>query len=185
MSSGDGSEVFVDHQLLQEQLRLAITAIPFVWMISYRGADARQNIRYFENGVRHLNLTIPIRVFMSVWTHAVVISFVPLESIKEPHVREWFSTFYEVTINEAKVRLDNFPDWPYDGRTSCQAYLDKDKLSSKEVIARSRVMLKAKRVEFESGKNQVERRKSDRKGEFGNAPRENTKTDYPIYRARR
>ncbi len=27
--------------------------IPFVWMLSYKASSALQNIRYFENGVRH------------------------------------------------------------------------------------------------------------------------------------
>lgn len=90
--------------------------IPFAWMISYEGDAARQNIRFFENGVRHCSLEFPIRVFFSHWTAAVVISFVPLAAIRESHILEWYTTFYEVDVEEAKVRLDTWPNWPYDGR---------------------------------------------------------------------
>jgi hypothetical protein len=90
--------------------------IPFAWMISYEGRSARQNIRFFENGVRHCSLEFPIRVFFSHWTAAIVISFVPLAAIREPHILEWYTTFYEVDVKDAKDRLDKCPDWPYDGR---------------------------------------------------------------------
>lgn len=92
--------------------------IPLVWMVSYRSEGALQNIRYFENGVRHCNLEFPIRVFFSNWTDAIVVSYIPLEAIKEPHVQEWFVTFYEVSVEEAKIRLKNFPHFPYDGRNA-------------------------------------------------------------------
>lgn len=89
---------------------------PFTWMVSYTGRQALGNIRIFENGVRHCQLEFPVRVFMSTWTHAIVTTFVPLEAIREPHVSEWFVTFYEVPVDEAKLRLQSFPAWPYDGR---------------------------------------------------------------------
>lgn len=92
--------------------------IPFAWMISYEASCALQNIRYFENGVRHCQLEFPIRVFLSTWTAAIVITFVPLQAIREPHVLEWYTTFYEVTVDEAKDRLARFPEFPYDGRRS-------------------------------------------------------------------
>lgn len=92
--------------------------IPFAWMISYRASGALQNIGYFENGVRHCQLEFPIRVFLSTWTEAIVVTFVPLEAIREPHVLEWYTTFYEVTVEEAKTRLAAHPQFPYDGRRS-------------------------------------------------------------------
>ncbi len=92
--------------------------IPLVWMVSYRAEGALQNIRYFENGVRHCHLEFPIRVFFSNWTDAIVVSYIPLEAIKEPHVQEWFVTFYEVPVEEAKARLELFPKFPYDGRNA-------------------------------------------------------------------
>jgi hypothetical protein len=90
--------------------------IPFAWMLSYGAREARQNIRYFENGVRHCALEFPIRVFFSKWSHAIVITFVPLEAIREPHILEWYVTFYEVPVEEAKTRLETWPEWPHDGR---------------------------------------------------------------------
>lgn len=92
--------------------------IPIVWMLSYRAEGALQNIRYFENGVRHCQLEFPIRVFLSHWTDAILVSFVPLEAVKEPHVQEWHVTFYEVPVEEAKARLTKFPKFPYDGRNA-------------------------------------------------------------------
>jgi len=92
--------------------------IPFAWMISYEAVAALRNIGYFENGVRHCQLEFPIRVFLSTWTAAIVITFVPLQAIREPHVLEWYTTFYEVTVDEAKDRLARFPNFPYDGQNS-------------------------------------------------------------------
>ena len=117
---GDGSKT-IDFGLLDERLKAVVSTLPFPWMISYSGEGAHQNIRFFENGARHRLVTLPIRVFMSTQTAAVVISFVPIEAVKEPHVREWLSTFYEVPVEEAKTRLENFPDWPYDGREPREA----------------------------------------------------------------
>ena len=90
--------------------------IPFAWMVNYDAASALQNIRFFENGSRHCTLDFPIRVFLSTWTAAIVVSFVPLSAIREPHVLEWYTTFYEVTVDEAKQRLALYPRFPYDGR---------------------------------------------------------------------
>jgi hypothetical protein len=92
--------------------------IPLVWMVSYRAEGALQNIRYFENGVRHCKLEFPIRVFFSHWTDAILVSYVPLEAVREPHVQEWYVTFYEVPVEEAKRRLAEFPRFPYDGRNA-------------------------------------------------------------------
>lgn len=91
-------------------------SIPFAWILSYRSAGALQNIGYFENGVRHCKLDFPIRVFMSDWTAAIVVSFVPLEAIREPHVQEWLDSFKEIPTEVAKERLTKFPEYPYDGR---------------------------------------------------------------------
>ena len=93
-----------------------VPGIPLIWMLSYRASGALQNIRYFENGVRHCKLDFPIRVFLSNWTDAILVSFVPLEAVREPHVQEWHVTFYEVAVEEAKERLEKFPRFPYDGR---------------------------------------------------------------------
>ena len=90
--------------------------LPFVWMLSYSAEGALQNIRYFENGVRHCKLRFPIRVFLSHWTDAILVSYVPLEAVREPHVQEWYVTFYELPVDEAKRRLEEFPRFPYDGR---------------------------------------------------------------------
>jgi hypothetical protein len=90
--------------------------LPFAWMVSYTAEGALQNMQFFENGVRHCKLEFPIRVFMSNWTDAIVITFVPLEAIKEIHVMEWSTSFYEVPLEEAKRRLIEHPRFPYDGR---------------------------------------------------------------------
>jgi hypothetical protein len=97
-----------------------VPGIPLIWMLSYRSSGALQNIRYFENGVRHCSLEFPIRVFLSHWTDAILVSFVPLEAVREPHVQEWHVTFYEVPLAEAKERLEKFPQFPYDGRNADQ-----------------------------------------------------------------
>ena len=90
--------------------------IPFAWMVSYEAAEALQNISIFERGSRHCSLDFPVRVFFSTWSAAIVITFVPLEAIRNPHVLEWLTTFYEVTVDDAKRRLSAHPDFPYDGR---------------------------------------------------------------------
>lgn len=90
--------------------------LPFAWMVSYTAEGALQNIRFFENGVRHCKLEFPIRIFMSNWTDAIVITFVPIEAIKEIHVMEWSASFYEVPVDEAKRRLVEYSRFPYDGR---------------------------------------------------------------------
>ncbi|HJV87693.1 MAG TPA: hypothetical protein VJ698_19645 [Noviherbaspirillum sp.] len=90
--------------------------IPFTWMVSYDGRKARRNIAYFEHGARNCKRAFPIHVYMSALTPAVVISFVPLTGVREPHVREWMSSYHEIPVEEAKRRLDAFPEWPYDGR---------------------------------------------------------------------
>lgn len=89
--------------------------LPFAWMASYHGKDSRQNITYFENAVRMCKLDFPIRVWMNTWSDDIVVSFVPLEAIQEPHIQEWFLSFYEVPVEEAKERLDKFPTYPYNG----------------------------------------------------------------------
>lgn len=63
-------------------------------------------------------LDFPIRVFLSNWTDAILVSFVPLEAVREPHVQEWYVTFYEVPVAEAKERLEKYPRFPYDGRNA-------------------------------------------------------------------
>lgn len=112
---------FVDpviRERLQRPTSKQSPGIPFAWMLSYRASSACQNIRYFENGVRHCQLEFPIRVFMSTWSAAIVVTFVPLEAIKEPHVQEWYDTFYEVPLEDAKQRLEQFPEFPYTGQNS-------------------------------------------------------------------
>jgi hypothetical protein len=103
---------------LAEPYSDARPAIPFIWILSYSSEGALQNIRFFENGVRHCKLEFPIRVFLSNWTDAILISFVPLDAVREPHVQEWNVTFYEVPVEEAKERLTKFPSFPYDGRNA-------------------------------------------------------------------
>ncbi|MDB5819108.1 MAG: hypothetical protein JWQ11_2748 [Rhizobacter sp.] len=88
----------------------------FAWILSYRAASALRNIGYFENGVRHCALDFPIRIYLSSWSAAILVTFVPLEAVKEPHIQEWFDSFYEVPVAEAKRRMTAFPDFPYDGR---------------------------------------------------------------------
>ena len=92
--------------------------IPFSWMVSYSGTKALNNIRVFENGARHCQLQFPIRVYMSTWTPAILTSFVPIESVREAHILDWFTSFYEVPVEEAKARLQQHPEWPYDGRNA-------------------------------------------------------------------
>lgn len=122
--SGDVNHVF-NHLVSSDILEVIsrphtkeIPGVPFVWMVSYESAAALQNIKIFENGVRHCKLQFPIRVFLSKWTDAIVVSFVPLESIKEIHVMEWYCTFYEVDVDVAKHQLVQFPKFPYDGRNA-------------------------------------------------------------------
>lgn len=113
------NDAFVDPKVLERlQRRDAggdFPEIPFAWILSYRSSSALQNIRYFENGVRHCKLEFPIRVFLSKWTAAILVTFVPPEAVKEPHVQEWFDTWYEVPVEEAKKRLAQHPDFPYTG----------------------------------------------------------------------
>lgn len=145
-----GNKDHVEPNFLSAKEAAAIAGIPFAWIVSYRGVSARQNIQYFENGVRHKQLDLPIRVFFSYWTAAVVVSFVPLEAVREPHVREWFVTFTEVPLEEAKSRLDKWPDWPYDGRATHEAgtalredpEMDPQKLLKKSRIALEKLGLK-------------------------------------------
>lgn len=128
-------------------------SIPFAWMLSYRASSARQNIRYFENGVRHCQLEFPIRVFLSHWSAAIVVSFVPLEAIKEPHVQEWYDSFYEVPVEEAKARLEQFPEFPYNGQNS-DLYLADLRTSGEQqaVLKRSKERLRAMGVPLIEGK---------------------------------
>ena len=147
---GDESHILkdlVDPEILQALERphtKEVPGVPFSWMVSYTGSAALQNIQYFENGVRHCRLEFPIRVYFSHWTHAIVISFVPIEAIREAHVLEWYSTFYEIPVAAAKSQLEAFPKWPYDGRNAdtvraemlanggVQALLDKSVMVLKE-----------------------------------------------------
>ncbi len=93
-------------------------ALPFTWFVSYTAESALQNIRYCENGVRRCQLEFPIRVFLSHWTDAIIVTFVPLEALRDPHVQEWYVTFYEVPVEDVKVRLATYPKFPYDGRSA-------------------------------------------------------------------
>jgi hypothetical protein len=90
--------------------------LPFAWMVSYRASGALQNLKIFQRGVECCKLEFPIRVFFSKWTDAIIVTFVPLEAIKEIHIMEWYYTFYEVSPEEAKERLEKYPSFPYDGR---------------------------------------------------------------------
>ena len=138
---------FVEPQMLERLQRKhseQSPGIPFAWILSYRSNSALQNIRYFENGVRHCQLQFPIRVFMSKWTAAIVVSFVPLEAIKEPHVQEWYASFYELSAEEAKTRLAQYPDFPYDGRNADLAMAELHTSGEhKAILQRSKERLRA------------------------------------------
>ncbi len=118
--------------------------IPFVWMLSYKASSALQNIRYFENGVRHCQLAFPVRVFLSDWTAAILVSFVPPEAVNEPHVMEWLASFYEVPLEEAKARLTRYPDFPYNG-TNPDTHLAALRTSNEQqaILRRSKERLRA------------------------------------------
>lgn len=90
----------------------------FLWFLNYRADAALHNIAMLERGAQHFKLRSPVRVFLSHWTDAILCGFVPLEAVKDPHVQEWFVTFYEVPLEDAKRRLTEFPRFPYDGRNA-------------------------------------------------------------------
>jgi len=145
---GDHTEVDANHvspEIYGELSRVwskERPSCPFSWMVSYTGSRALGNIKIFENGAKHCTLAFPVRVFMSTWTHAIVTSFVPLESIREAHVLEWFTTFYEVPVVEAKARLAEFPEWPYDGRNPDLAAAElRSGTAAKELLKASRERL--------------------------------------------
>ncbi len=88
------------------------------WALSYTAKAALQNIAFFERGAAHFAFPFPVRVFLSHWTDAILTGFVPLDAVRDPHVHEWFVTFYEVPVEEAKQRLEQYPAFPYDGRNA-------------------------------------------------------------------
>jgi len=131
----------VDSDLLKRDWPLAYT-------VAYTAQGALQNISYLENGLRHFNASVPIRCFFSSWTAAVVASFVPLDAVRDPHIREWYSTYFEVPIEEAKRRLAAHPEWPYDGRTTLQAREDLRNQTASAQITRSQKMLRARGLDL-------------------------------------
>lgn len=84
-----------------------ISKVPreFRWMISYRPEDILQNIKWIETGLEHFKMNIPIRVFVSPKTAAVVITVASLNYVRNPHVMEWYDTFYEIHVEEAKKKF--------------------------------------------------------------------------------
>jgi len=125
--------------------------IPFTWIVSYDGHRARRNIDYFEHGAEHCRLQYPVRVFRSIVTPAVVVSFVPLGAVRDPHVREWFASYYELPVEEAKHRLDRYPEWPYDGRDSVVVKMEQvndPHYDPKAVMERSRKQLSELGLDF-------------------------------------
>lgn len=138
-------DAFVDAKVLERLKRPHSDnspGIPFAWILSYDAKKALRNIGYFENGVRHCQLEFPLRVFMSKWTAAILVTFVPPEAVREPHVQEWFDTWYEVPLQDAKERLAKFPDFPYDGRNA-DLHMAELRTSGehKEILKRSRERL--------------------------------------------
>ena len=152
MSDSSGDERHLHAHLVAPDVMERLSAehtdarpgIPFAWMLSYRAAGALQNIRYFENGVRHCKLTFPIRVFLSEWASAIVVSFVPVEAINEPHVMEWLDSFHEVPLDEAKARLTHYPEFPYNG-TNPDTHLAELRTSNEQraILRRSKERLRA------------------------------------------
>jgi len=93
-----------DEALSIEQLTNLIPSY-FRWIISYCPEDALHNIQYLENGIKHYQLDWPIRVFVSDKTAAKVMTFFTLDYVKNPHVKEWYDSFYEISLKEAKIRF--------------------------------------------------------------------------------
>lgn len=117
--------------------------VPFAWLMSYSAGGALQNMQVLERGIEKLKLdNLAYKVYMSKWTAAIIVTLVPLSAVKDPHVREWFDSFYEVAIPDAKHRLITYPDFPYDGRQVWELYVNRDK-EMKDILARSRERIKA------------------------------------------
>ncbi len=90
----------------------------FAWSLNYDAAAALHNIEMFERGAKHFGFAFPVRVFLSNWTDGILSGSVPLEAVRDPHIQEWYVTFYEVPVEEAKTRLTQYPRFPYDGRNA-------------------------------------------------------------------
>lgn len=139
MSALKIEEQFVDEAILETLKK----HVPFAWLLSYSSAGALQNMQVLERGIEKLKLdNLAYKVFMSEWTAGIIVTLVPLSAIRDPHVREWFDSFYEVSPAEAKVRLKAYPDFPYNGRQVWELYANRDK-EMKDILARSRERVKA------------------------------------------
>lgn len=138
------STLRIEEQLVDnETLKTLEKHVPFAWLMSYSAAGALQNMNVLERGIGKLQLTnLEYTVYMSNWTAAIIVTLVPLSAVKDPHVREWFDSFYAVPAGEAKERLQRFPEFPYDGRPVWELYVNRDQ-EMKEILARSRARIKA------------------------------------------
>ena len=137
------SQLNIEEKLVDaETLKTLEKHVPFAWLMSYSAAGALQNMNVLERGISKLQLTnLQYTVYMSNWTAAIIVTLVPLSAVKDPHVREWFDSFYPVPSEEAKDRLRKFPDFPYDGRPVWELYVNRDK-EMKDILARSRARIK-------------------------------------------
>jgi len=134
----------IEEQLVDaETLRTLQQYVPFAWLMSYKASGALQNMQVLERGIEKLQLVdLSYKVYMSNWTAAIIVTLVPLTAVKDPHVREWLDSFYEVPIAVAKERLTTYPEFPYDGRQVWELYVNREK-EMKEVLAKSRARVKA------------------------------------------
>lgn len=138
------SQLKIEEQLVDAAtLQTLQQHVPFAWLMSYSAAGALQNMRVLERGIEKLQLDdLVYKVYLSNWTAAIIVTLVPLSAVRDPHVREWFDSFYEVAIPDAKQRLTTFPEFPYDGRPVWELYVNREK-EMKDILARSRDRVKA------------------------------------------
>lgn len=126
--------------LLEPRLAEAREKIPWYWTLSYTAERALHNISFFEQGLSRVGLDFPVRVFMSTTSAGIVVGLTPLEAVRDPHVREYFASFYEVPLADAKKRLVDYPSWPYDPTPLAEAI--RRAPSSNQIASRTRMMLK-------------------------------------------
>jgi hypothetical protein len=116
--------------------------VPFAWFLSYKASSALQNMQVLERGIEKLNLdNLVYKVYLSEWTAAIIVTLVPLTAVRDPHVREWLDSFYEVPIADAKERLKTYPDFPYNGKQVWELYGNREK-DMKKILDRSRARVK-------------------------------------------
>lgn len=87
------------------------------WIASEIPVQVLRHIEELDNFLWRSRIKLSTSVYFSDWSPMIIVGVVALAAVPEPSVRDWYSTYSSVPVNDAVERLTSFPVWPHDGRS--------------------------------------------------------------------